>query len=784
MFRLSRYEAVGLIAVAWFSLNIILFLLNQHQKKRKSWPPKGDAVTKLDVDEKATGWAFESGSRNKTLRHGNGIGRSWWMPPGKATAFPKFDRNVNPNSGDLIYRGLMMKQGFNKTPSKLLKGALFYEQLQTAEGFWPGDYGGPMFLLPGLVIAAYVTGVELGVARKQAMLHYILSHQHDEGGWGLHIEGPPTVFGSVLNYAAARLLGASASVLLKSRSWISKHGGALSCPQWGKFWLACLGVYEWTGVNPVPPEMWLLPNWFPLHPGKFWNHCRMVYLPMSALFGIKYVYQYADQDPVIAELRNELYEDKYIGKYESIPFSSNRETCSLSDQLYPQHWLMTSANWVLHHLLETTVSRALNFIPLTWLRTRGVNFAFDYIHAEDVHTNYVDVGPVSKCFHIIAAHHRHGSRSEQFLSQVERIDDYLWIAEDGMKMQGYNGSMFWDTCFATQAFYYTIKATKTKELNSCLDKCSRFIDEMQVKEDVWERDKYYRDKSDGGWPFSTRDHGWPISDCTAEGLKVCLILNNLSEERLEKAVHILLDLQNADNGWASYELTRGGEYLEYLNPAQVFGEIMIDYSYVECSSATIQALKEFASKYPRNPLASKCLKAATNGCKFLLNKQRDDGSWYGSWGVCFTYAMWFAMEGLVACYNDEFYKAIRKGCLFLIGHQSKDGSWNESIDSCKYKKWIPAKDGKGQVVQTAWALLALIRALDVIKIDDDECKNIKQACAKGVAFLEQSQLENGDWEQQAIAGVFNKSCAITYTAYRNVFPIWALAKYQLHLQHQ
>ncbi|KAJ6407951.1 hypothetical protein OIU84_011290 [Salix udensis] len=27
----------------------------------------------------------------------------------------------------------------------------FFSTLQTEDGFWPGDYGGPMFLLPGLV---------------------------------------------------------------------------------------------------------------------------------------------------------------------------------------------------------------------------------------------------------------------------------------------------------------------------------------------------------------------------------------------------------------------------------------------------------------------------------------------------------------------------------------------------------------------------------------------------------------------------------------------------------
>lgn len=35
--------------------------------------------------------------------------------------------------------------------------------------------------------------------------------------------------------------------------------------------------------------------------------------------------------------------------------------------------------------------------------------------------------------------------------------------------------------------------------------------------------------------------------------------------------------------------------------------------------------------------------------------------------------------------------------------------------------------------------------------------------------------------QENIAGVFNKSCAISYTAYRNVFPIWTLGRFcRLH----
>lgn len=33
---------------------------------------------------------------------------------------------------------------------------------------------------------------------------------------------------------------------------------------------------------------------------------------------------------------------------------------------------------------------------------------------------------------------------------LPRVHDYLWVAEDGLKMQGYNGSQLWDTAFAVQ----------------------------------------------------------------------------------------------------------------------------------------------------------------------------------------------------------------------------------------------------------------------------------------------------------------------------------------------
>ncbi|CAK7339796.1 unnamed protein product, partial [Dovyalis caffra] len=51
----------------------------------------------------------------------------------------------------------------------------------------------------------------------------------------------------------------------------------------------------------------------------------------------------------------------------------------------------------------------------------------------------------------------------------------------------------------------------------------------------------------------------------------------LGVERLCDAVNVILSLQNADGGFATYELTRSYRWLELINPAETFGDIVIDY---------------------------------------------------------------------------------------------------------------------------------------------------------------------------------------------------------------
>lgn len=159
--------------------------------------------------------------------------------------------------------------------------------------------------------------------------------------------------------------------------------------------------------------------------------------------------------------------------------------------------------------------------------------------------------------------------SIEFKKHLCRVPDYLWVAEDGMKMQGYNGSQLWDLSFAVQAIFATKLQDKFK---TCLKKAHCYLERTQIQTEADEPlAKYYRHISKGAWPFSTQDHGWPISDCTSEALKAVLLLRKMSsndvgapitDERLFEAVNVILSYQNTDGGMATYEQTRSYPFIE------------------------------------------------------------------------------------------------------------------------------------------------------------------------------------------------------------------------------
>ncbi len=700
-----------------------------------------------------------------------------------------FDKRKNPNSSDLVYRskiepmvladediptnaatdfsagldmtthdGLGLKQEAYKAA---YRGFDFFRHLQKPEGNWPSDYGGPMFLIPGLVIVSMVSETPLPKPQQVLLVRYMLNHQNDDGGWGLHIEGHSTMFGTVLQYVTLRLLGRNADSpeMTRAREWIQQHGGATLIPPWGKFYLSLLGVYDREGSDSLFPELWVLPRWLPFHPGRYWCHARMVALGMTYCYGHRIT---MPENALVRAIRKEIYTEPYG----NINWKKARKSCHPTDEYLGLSRLYKAFS---------SLANAYEKIPIGRFRKKALDFIGDYLDAEDEHTRFVDIGPVNQVINSLCAWHRHGKNSEQFGKHVDRWQDYLWVAEDGMKVNGYNGSQLWDAAFAGQAL---LECGLTEQFPTVTERTYSFIERHRIQRDPREREKYFREGSVGGWAFSTDDQGWPVTDCTAEGMKTALLLGSsetlsgretIGLEQLKPTIDLLLNMQNANGGWTSYEGKRGPVWIEKLNPARIFSGIMVEYPYVECSSATMQGLRTFTGSFPDHR-AAEISTAIAKGRDFIRSKQRADGSWYGSWGVCFTYGTWFGIDGLTAAGENGYSEGqpadtIRRACEFLASKQQPDGSWGESYLSCVEMEYVQHE--QGQVINTAWALLGLLSA----RYPE------KEVLEKGIRFLLSRQNAFGDWRQEGISGVFNKNCMETYTAYRNVFPLWAIGRY-------
>ncbi|PYH65914.1 lanosterol synthase [Aspergillus vadensis CBS 113365] len=676
------------------------------------------------------------------------------------------ERKAHPQDGTTRFFLDIPTSNVNSCPAKtasegIYKGVQFHTNTQVRDlGCWAADLSCIFFVTPMLVITWYITGAQIDEAYVIELIRFMFKCQNtDNGGWPTYLEEDPSPMGTTLVYIALRLMGVPADDkrLRKAREFYLSHGGAVYLPGWAKFWLALLGLYDWAGTDPYPVEMWLLPDWVPVNPWNWFVIPRMVYLPMCYLSSKRFTVPTND---LLDEIRRELFPENFssvdFAKYEGVVRPSKRH----------QHksWIMHILNWLLTNVWGPLLC------PRS-LKEKAEKQAWEILQHVEQSSNSTGMISVDAWLNMIAFYCTEGPNSPALKRMQEASLEYLWMGAEGMKSMSIHGGHAWETSFALQTLVYTGLASDRNFQSNALQAYDYLIRQQLVEE--WDDPPSCRRPSRlGAWSFTTRYHGGPCSDCTAEALKAILMvegelgLRRMSEKNLFLAVDNLLMIQNASGGYSSFEPIAAGAWLEYFNGTEMFGQVMTEHDYVECTGSCVTTLALFRARngeYRRKEVDT----AIERGVRYVENSQRYDGGWMASWGVTFTYGAFFAMEALYCggrTYENS--SVARAGCHFLLNRQEFDGGWGETIDSRLLGTYTRAP--KSHTTQTAWSCLALMYA----EYPDPE------PIRRGIQLIMRRQKPNGEWEQEYPVGSGVVTCHIQYHNYIYSFPIRALAMYE------
>jgi lanosterol synthase len=648
----------------------------------------------------------------------------------------------------------------DETARALRRGVLALVSLQEPDGAWEGEVVWCAMLPAQWALAWTRMGLPISSERRARVLLQLERTAGHDGLWSLSHGAAPSLFVTTLVYVAARTLGvpADAAWLAPARAFFEREGGVVAIPSWGKFWLALVGLYDWQGVNPVLPELWGLPEATPVHPSRYYCHTRLIYLAMAHLYGQRELLMRAP--PVDAELTRALRAELYPAGYSSTDWAKARRALREDDLYAPPSATLRRAYEAMKALEPVTGAAS---------RARALEALREEIRFDLRTTSHTSISPVSGLLNLLGLW-LHDPLDPDLKLGVERFDGWVWEDErEGMRVAGAR-SATWDTSFSLQALALASAHVDVREPLAAGDAYLREQQILRVDEPF---EPHHRIDPRGGFCFAAAWHGWPVSDCTAEALVARFDAERagagaLTDDEVTAAVRFILRTRDAEGGFGSYEPKRLPFSLEWLNPAEMFGDSMTEASYAECTASCVVALARVANERPyllqRAELAH--VPAVIAAARRRLEElQLPSGAWSGSWGVHYVYGTMFGVRGLLAAGAPPTHPGVRKACAWLRAHQRPDGSWGEQHVPHEVE-YVEAD--AGHVVQTSWALTTLLEAHDP---DWD-------ALERGARFLARAQLGSGEWPRETPAGIFFHTALLDYVLYRSYFPVLALSLYE------
>ncbi len=616
------------------------------------------------------------------------------------------------------------------------------------------DAKGEYWSMPGYLGSHYVSqyylftkwfGLPLPQQYKTNLLNLILRRQNQEQGFWLalddaNLKTPNAIDPTIYHYWALKVLRteyperqAEIDIAMdKAKQFILAQGGAENSVLFTKVVMALFGNYSWDHIPYIPSltyhslisplvvsefSQWVIPHLKPL--GYIRAH-RITKNNLGPEFTVRELFAPMSSTPKPASfLKNTL---AWMERVEEKP-DSRLHNLSLS-------------NWA--QLVETQI------VP----QQKPAGSWGGYT--------------LSTIFSLITMQHHYGEAILQrtdlqvrFQRGVDFLETLYFKTGDSSYQGVLDDGSYWDTALALRAL------RETGIPDNVIMGPAQFLANLQ--------------QANGAFPFGYDFEDYSDVDDTAETILALrgLPLKNYQEK---KALRFLVNFQNRDSGWGTFDKNNTGNFLlEWFTKDFKDSAEMFDISRPDVTGHSLEIFGAFGYTKDNSFMVARALQ--------YLRSVRDPQtkvSWLGRWGVNHIFGTSAVITGMRAVGVSSQHPIVRDALTWIKSIQNSDGGFGETTESYRDVRLLGANQSVSTASQTAWALLALI--------DGGERNSV--AATRAVQFLMDQFETNGRqhgkqgfWTDPSVTGTGHPGLIyMVYPSYPYTWPLIALGKY-LREQH-
>ncbi len=617
--------------------------------------------------------------------------------------------------------------------SALARGRQYLLSIQEPDGHWHGELEGDTILESEYILAMHFIG-RSGEQRVRKAANYLVEKALPEGGWAIYPGGPAEVSASAKAYFVLKLLGHDfhAPYMRKARQAICSMGGLAATNSFTRLYLAVFGQVPWERCPAVPPELILLPDWFPVNVYGMSSWTRAIVIPLSVIWAKKphcpvpdharITELWIDRPPRYAS-GSVLWRRFFLGIDASLRFAERHRL-----QPWRSMALRACEQWMIRHFEKSDGIGAI-FPPIinSIIALRCLGYPVDH--------------PLTR-------------------GQIRELEK-LEIEEKDTLRVAPCFSPVWDTALTM----VSLSESGLEPGHPALRRAAEWILDREVRS-VGDWKINNPEGKPGGWYFEYANEFYPDVDDSFQVLHALSRVGFPEESAqrskdaaMERALQWVLSMQNRDGGWASFDKGCDRAFLTQIPFAD--HNAMIDPSTSDITARGLETLHSlgFHRGHP----------SVRRAISFLYREQESDGSWFGRWGCNYIYGTWLALCGLQRMGEDMRQPRLQKAAAWLRSVQNADGGWGESLHS--YEDASSKGKGASTASQTAWALMGIMAAGDTSS----------PSVYRGVEYLIRTQQEDGSWKEvNWTATGFPRVFYLLYHLYATYFPVQALGRFCRH----